>query len=236
MVVEACLGSLYSQNVLLHVLLSLEQELLTTRLEFRLVKPSGIVSLYGMTAGHILAQQPLEQYGFDHVDIHNEGDEEDEGYDSGVEEYELGDTFEGGEEAQDLAITGNTTRPFSQNAQLGRLWPKIGNVFAASNEGTITGQDHDWALIEFVRVADYLPNLLVPSNGEERTAKHRPLKENRKSAEDGSSRKVFLLSGTGGVKSGTLSTSLSFLMMGPAKAFTKTYTLVLPHGSGNCPS
>ena len=186
-----------------------------------------------MTAGHIFAQQPLGQCGSDQLDIH---DEEDEGYDSGEEEYELDDIFEGDEEAQDLATTGNITRTFSQSTQLGPLWPKIGSVFAASNEGTTTGQDHDWALIEFVRVADYLPNLLVPFDREEKTAKHRPLKENGKFTEDGSSRKVFLLSGTGGVKSGTLSTSLSFLMMGPAKAFAKTYTLVLPPGSGNLPS
>ena len=230
LVVEACLRSLCSQNVFLHALLSLEQPLLTTRLESRLIKPSGIVKLYGMTAGHILAQQPL---GLDQVDIHDEGDE---GYDSGEEEYELDDTFESDEAAQDLATTGNTTRTFSQSTQLAPLWPKIGSIFAASNEGTTTGQDYDWALIEFVRVADYLPNFLVPFNREEKTAKHRPLKENRKSTEDGSSRKVFLLSGTGGVKSGTLSTSLSFLMMGPAKAFAKTYTLVLPHGSSKCPS
>ena len=233
LVVEACLGSLYSQNVFIHALFSLEQALLTTSLVSRLIKPSGIVNLYGMTAGHILAQQPLGQYGFDQVDIH---DEEDEGYDSGEEVYELDDTFEDDEEAQELATTGNTTRKFSQTTQLGPLWPKIGSVFAASSEGTATGQDHDWALIEFFGVADYLPNLLVPFNREEKTAKHRPLKENGKSTEDGSSRKVFLLSGTGGVKSGTLSTSLSFLMMGPAKAFAKTYTLVLPPGSSKCPS
>lgn len=196
--------------------------------------------LYGMTAGHILAQQSLGQYNFDQVDFcdeQDEDDEQDEGFYSDEEEYELDDdAFEGEEEVQDMATMGDRTRNVSQSMQLGHLWPKIGCVSAASNEGTITGHDFDWALIDFDRPADYRPNLLVLLDGENGAARNRPLKENGKFTEDGSSRSVFLLSGTGGVKKGTLSTSLSFLMMGPAKAFAKTYTLVLPQGSGKYPS
>ncbi len=168
-------------------------------------------------------QKPLEQDSFDILDVPDEGDEEDEGFYSGEEEYELDDTS-GGDEA------GMRTQTVPQSTPLGDWWPKIGSVSAASNEGTRSGQDLDWALIDFERVTDYRPNLLVLRDHEEAAIK-RPLKENGKSTEDGSNRTVFLLSGIGGVKSGTLSTSLSFLMMGPGKAFTKTYTLVLLHGS-----
>lgn len=189
-----------------------------------------------MTAGHVLAQQSLGQDSFDEVDFCDEENEEDEGFYSGEEEYELDDSFEGDEEVQGLATTGDGTWTDSQSKQLGRLWPKIGCVSAASNEGARTGQDLDWALIEFDKQADCRPNLLVPVDCEEGVARNRPLKVNAKFTEDGSSRSVVLLSGTGGVKKGTLSTSLSFLMMGPAKAFTKTYTLGLPHDSGKRPS
>lgn len=188
-----------------------------------------------MTAGHIIAQQPLGQDSFDQVEYCNEGDEEeeeDEGFYSGEEEYELDDLFEGDEEVQEIATVGDKTCSISQSTQLGRLWPKIGCVSAASNEGMRTGHDLDWALIDFDKPTDYRPNLLVLVGREEEAARNRPLKETKNFTEDGSSRSVFLLTGTGGVKSGTLSTSLSFLMMGPAKAFTKTYTVVLPHGSG----
>lgn len=206
----------------------------------KVVEPSGIVKLYGMTAGHVLAQQSLGQDSFDEVDFCDEENEEDEGFYSGEEEYELDDSFEGDEEVQGLATTGDGTWTDSQSKQLGRLWPKIGCVSAASNEGARTGQDLDWALIEFDKQADCRPNLLVPLDCEEGVARNRPLKVNAKFTEDGSSRSVVLLSGTGGVKKGTLSTSLSFLMMGPAKAFTKTYTLGLPHDSvltaGDCGS
>ena len=185
-----------------------------------------------MTAGHILAQQPFGQDNFDDVDFC------DEGFYSGEEEYELDESLESDEEVQELATTGDGRRTDSQSAQLGRLWPKIGRVSASSNDGTRTGQDVDldWALVEFDKQTECRPNLLVPLDHEEEAPGNRPLKENGKFIEDGSSRSVFLLSGTGGVKRGTLSTSLSFLMMGPAEVFTKTYTLMLPHGSGKCHS
>lgn len=198
----------------------------------RVIKPSGTVTLYGMTAGHVL--EAPGQYGLNQVDNPDEDDDEDEGFYSGEEEYELDDTLGGDEEVQGLVTTANSTETVAQSTQLGGLWPKIGSISATSDKGTKSEHDHDWALINFDRVMDYQPNLLVLSDLEDNFSKNRPLKENGKATEDGSSRKVFLLSGTGGVKTGILSTSLSFLMMGPAKAFTKTYTLILPHGSGRC--
>ena len=199
----------------------------------RVVKPPGIVALYGMTAGHIIAQQPLEGGNLDPVNVQIEEEEEDEGFYSGEEEYELDGVFESDEEVQDSAITGERTQTASQSTPFRCRWPKIGDVSAVSTKSTRTGHDLDWALIEFGDPTDIRPNLIAQSDRVEEPARNRPLKENGKFTEDGSSRTVFLLSGTGGVKSGTLSTSLSFLMMGPAKAFTKTYTLALPNGSGN---
>ena len=46
------------------------------------------------------------------------------------------------------------------------------------------------------------------------------------------SRAVILVSGTGGLKRGNLSLSPSFLILGQAKSFTKTYNLVLHDGTG----
>lgn len=206
----------------------------------KVIKPTGIITLHGMTAGHILAQQPLGQDSFDQVEYCDEKDEEDEGFYSAEEEYELDDSFDSDEEVQEIPTTGDRARSVSQSTQLEGLWPKIGCVSAASNEGTGTGNDLDWALIDFDKPTDYRPNLLTLAGREEKAAINRPLEANENFTEDGSSRLVFLLTGTGGVKSGMLSTSLSFLMMGPAKAFTKTYTVVLPHGSvlnaGDCGS
>ena len=209
----------------------LKHEMLIANFQSRVIKPSGSIMLYGMSAGHILLQQPLGQDSFDEVDY---CDEEDEGFYSGGEDYELDDFYEGDEEVQDSATTGAEIQNVLQSTQLGRLWPKVGCVSAASNDKSGTGTDLDWMLIEFDRTEDCRPNLLVSLNREKEAAGDSQLKENRKCTEDGSTRSVFLLSGTGGVKRGTLSTSLSFLMMGLAKAFTKTYTLVLPHGSGIC--
>ena len=202
-------------------------------MESRVISPSGIVKLYGMTAGHILEQQPPGEDSFDKVSVPDEEDEEDEGFYSGGEEYELDDIFDA-EEVRKLAAMGDKTRTVLQSTQLRPPYPKIGSVFVASYEGERTESDHDWALIDFDRVTHYRPNLLVSLGREHKDSRSRPLKENGKSTEDGSNRTVSLLSGTDGIKSGTLSTSLSFLMMGPAKAFMKTYTLVLSRGSGKC--
>ena len=133
---------------------------------------------------------------------------------------------------QVFATTDDRTRVVAQGTQLRSLWPKIGCISTASIEETGTEHNLDWALIDFDKPADCRPNLLVLLNSEEAAACNRPLKENGKFPEDGSSRSVLLLSGTGGVKRGMLSPSLSFLMMRPAKAFTKTYTLILRHSSG----
>ena len=209
-----------------------EQEILIANFQSRVIKPSGNIMLYGMSAGHTLLQQPLEQDTFDEVDY---CDEEDEGFYSGEEDYELDDVYEGDEAVQDYTTASARTQNLVQSTQLGRLWPKVGCVSAASNDRSGTGNDLDWMLIEFDRTEDCRPNLLVSLDREQEAAGDCQLKENRKCTEDGSTRSVSLLSGTGGVKRGTLSTSLSFLMMGPAKAFTKTYTLVLSHGFGKCP-
>lgn len=202
----------------------------------KIVKPPGIIMLYGMTAGHILAQQPLGNSSFDQVGFcDEEGEEEyeeDEGFYSGEEEFELDDSTEGDEDVQGFATTGDRTRPVAQDTHLGNLWPKIGCIYAASIEETGTEHNLDWALIDFDEPADCRANRLVILGSEEGAASTRPLKENGNPPEDGSSRSVLLLSGTGGIKRGILSTSLSFLMMRPAKAFTKTYTLVMPHGPG----
>ena len=202
----------------------------------KIVKPPGIVKLYGMTAGHILAPQTLGKSSSDQVSVCNEEDEEeDEGFYSGEEEFELDDCFEGDEEVQGFATTGDRTRIVAQGTPLESSWPKIGCISTASMEETGMGHNLDWALIDFDKPADCRPNLLVLLNNEQGAASNRPLEETRKFPEDGSSRSVLLLSGTGGVKRGRLSTSLSFLMMRPAKAFTKTYTLILRYGSGKQP-
>ena len=202
----------------------------------KIVKPPGIMRLYGMTAGHILAQQPLGNSSFDQVGFcDEEGEEEyeeDEGFYSGEEEFELDDSTEGDEDVHGFTTTGDRTRPVAQDTQLEILWPKIGCICAASIEETGTEHNLDWALIDFDKPADCRANRLVILSSEEGAASTRPLKETGNLPEDGSSRSVLLLSGTGGIKRGILSTFLSFLMIRPAKAFTKTYTLIMPHGLG----
>ena len=118
----------------------------------------------------------------------------------------------------------------------GQSWSKIGSIYSTSthiNAGCEplqqTGPDQDWALVSITPDL-YRPNLLNrQSYGTNVVELREFLRVPDKSK---GSRAVILLSGIGGPIRGTLSLSPSFLMLGQAKSFTKTYNLVLHHGAG----
>ena len=114
-------------------------------------------------------------------------------------------------------------------------WSKIGNVYTTSRDlhagpepDQQSGLDQDWALVnippQFCR-----PNLVAahPSGAifVELTGISGELDKSK------GSRAVVLVSGTTGLERGSLSSSPSFLMLGQAKSFTKTYNLVLNDGT-----
>ena len=110
-------------------------------------------------------------------------------------------------------------------------WSKIGSIYSTSRDvharleaDQQSGSDQDWALVN-IEPEMYRPNLLAdqPSRGfyVELTELSGELDKPE------GSRAVLLVSGIGGLKRGSLSLSPSFLMLGQAKSFTKTYNLVL---------
>ena len=109
-------------------------------------------------------------------------------------------------------------------------WSKIGTVYRASRDvGPIhdwkSQPDQDWALINITPDL-YRPNLLAGQPDVELTELSGEVDKSE------GSRAVVLASDIGGLKHGTLSFSPSFLMLGQAKTFTKTYNLRLHGVSG----
>lgn len=91
----------------------------------------------------------------------------------------------------------------------------------------------DWALIDIDGPLLYRPNLLVVADQNHGHSIHGELIElHDKTVDAPGGQPVMVLTGTGGVKEGRLSTSLSFLMLAPGKRLTEAYTLTLCGGSG----
>ena len=149
-------------------------------------------------------------------------DEEDIGINLAVE---MDKAFKGLNSFQDSSL--DTTAQGSQE----QSWSKIGSisstsrdVHARSEPDQQSGPDQDWAL---VNIAPDLcrPNLLANQPPGANMVELTELSGELDRSEG--SRAVILVSGIGGLKRGSLSLSPAFLMLGQAKSFTKTYSLLL---------
>ena len=116
----------------------------------------------------------------------------------------------------------------TQDNQLEEYWSKIGSIYSTSRDKE-SGPDQDWALVNIDPYL-YRPNLLADKPSGANMPELTKLSGELDNSEG--SRAVILLSGIGGPKRGMLSLSPSFLMMGHAKSFTKTYNLLLHHDPG----
>ncbi len=120
----------------------------------------------------------------------------------------------------------NTTQDSQEQS-----WSMIGSIYSTSRDvharpgpDRQSGPDQDWALVNIDR-ALYRPNLLADQPSGANIVELTELSGGLDKSEG--SRAVVLVSGVGGLKRGSLSLSPSFLMLGQAKSFTKTYNLVL---------
>lgn len=176
-------------------------------------------TLYGMTAGHIIARNRLEE---------DNGKESDGGESDGEEEtFELDLTPE---ENQEACPTRDLPSDVGHSAH---LWSEIGVVSDASRHCYTENCNRDWALVRIYDPSFYRPNLLVARNTSQLNHTKKQLREpSGELIPTGPDRDVFVMSGISGFKRGRLSSSPSFLMLAPGKSFTKTHDLALYGGSG----
>ena len=189
---------------------------------------------YGMTAGHIVNRLPMEESEQDDSSDHEDSEDQEsidtESEDSQTSEGEHGwgpgVELDGVHDELDVAVQSSPVLVERPGYQIS--WPLKGHVSVASDP--TYEPDLDWALLEFDdRGTMDWPNIFS-------WADHRlsgPLKElDVVPTETDPDRRVVLVSGIGGLKPGTLSTSVSYLNMGRTKASTETYTLLLSPNVG----
>ncbi|RSL51317.1 hypothetical protein CEP53_008473 [Fusarium sp. AF-6] len=195
----------------------------------------GEIRLYGLTVGHVLLDDSdndlaLDDWDFQFSDSESE-DEPDEVIEPKPEETE---SLPGMDDSQ-LASEGNHG-PFASWAS--STMSKIGYIAKDSLTQIATpnmmGEDaggyYDWALIEMKQLK---PNLIRPRklpNGEIRgkdIGSGDLLMPTTPPCSNGKRQSVTLLSGSGGLKQGSLSPLPSRLLLGPGNAFVDTLILNL---------
>ena len=197
--------------------------------------------LYSMTAGHVLRPKALENAKLDSTSL-----DEDEVVRQAIDddEYERSDAEEFVLEEDDLDLevfpehsNEQQEHVFPQGgeetAQSKDLWWTIGQIPSFSDDDFPHDPGLDWALITFRDPFLYRPNLFssLHNNTESWEVQFNPKKEYSIKADAGS-RSVFLISGEGAPQRGSISTTMSYLMVSPATKFLKHFTLTMKDKSG----
>ncbi|KAK4691824.1 hypothetical protein P7C71_g5262, partial [Lecanoromycetidae sp. Uapishka_2] len=181
--------------------------------------------LYGMTAGHVVTEEPILEEEDLEPDKEDDSDDEEQGFQD-EEELQLEvdiDLDEG------LGVHGVGTEPTGSNSwqhtrQEGP-WPLIGHISAISDAAT--GPDLDWALIDFDNIAaQLLSNVFTIPGSDPRISRDLQALACEPMMDD-PDRDVVLVSGSSGLKPGKVSTTTSYLNMGHSKRSAETYNLSL---------
>lgn len=192
--------------------------------------------LYGMTAGHIIAQEPMFEDNDFECDEEAVSDEDEQSLpDEDRFELDLGFDEDQGPRDVDTEFSDPTDW---QSVQHRDSWPLIGHVHVTSDP--TSGPDLDWALIDFDKTAlqSQSNTFTFPGSDTQVSRELRALA--CEPTVDDPDRDVVLVSGSGRIKPGKIATAASYLNMGLSKECTETYTLTLRHGSmldpGDCGS
>jgi hypothetical protein len=185
----------------------------------KVLNKEGGHALFGITAGHFLAQEQYEEdrEGQDEFEDDLEDDFSDEG-----DAFELDLTSLETELLMEGDIPFGRAETPGESEQIPGSWPKIGHVHKASQDGLQDRPNLDWALITIENQSLYLPNVVMT---------HEVTRFSFPSM-TGSERKVVLATAISQSESGTLSRSWSYLMLAPGKSLVRTYLLTLSDNKG----
>ncbi|KAL2679039.1 hypothetical protein Neosp_009795 [[Neocosmospora] mangrovei] len=209
----------------------------------------GDIKLYGLTVGHVLWSDSDNDLGVGTTTKDGAeplGSSELELSDSESEDEPDGETEQEPEEAESLPAMENSQLSLGGNHDTPTSWasPELGKIGCISEDslhtriatpntmGEDAGRYYDWALIE---MEQHKPNRIRPrklSNGAIQGEEVRSgdlLMPVRPPCVDGKRQSVTLLSGSGGLKRGSLSPLPSRLLLGPGDVFVDTLVLSLDH-------
>jgi hypothetical protein len=177
----------------------------------------GSHDILGITAGHFLRQGSYDDA--DDSETLTDGSDDtfsDDGY-----EFDL-----------DIDTTTNSEHGLEQErpaTTIARTWQKLGIVYESSQDTVETARNLDWALIRIESPELYLPNAILGH----KIVRSSPAYSNSAEAEAIlSDKKVKLITGESGSRSGILSWSWSYLMLFPGDILTRAYSLTLSDNQG----
>jgi hypothetical protein len=183
------------------------------------MKKDGELTMFGITAGHFLAQEQYEE------------DEEDQDEMSG----DLDDDFSDEEDAFEFDISSLETESvitsdpnfgevetIDESRQIPGSSVKIGHIYIASHDDLQDRPNLDWALFAIENQSFCLPNLIMK----------RDVTQISFTIAISSKRKVVLATAISRPMSGMLSESWSYVMLAPGKSLVRSYLLTLSDNKG----
>lgn len=108
--------------------------------------PDATEKLYGMTAGHVITEEPFYEGSNPGSDEEEDNDEDEESL-LDEDELEIELAFEGDQDRGDVGTEVSGPREM-QSVRL--QWPLIGRISVAFNPNA--GPDLDWALVDFKNI------------------------------------------------------------------------------------
>lgn len=200
-------------------------------------------TLYAITAGHIIHQEPIPDYksaagrdGDDDNDAPGNESEDEEDLFLQSEAFEIDLDGEEPCEEQEIRIASSTSGAIQPAGTVSASSSRIGFIALSSHLAPNEGFNTDWALVELYDRSQYAPNLLShPDTAEvielRFQQKLRPPRKRNVTKE-----RVIVLNNTQNnthtFARGVLSTFSSFFLLEPAKRLIQTHTLTLDEGSG----
>ena len=203
----------------------------------KIIHPEKGSELYGMSAGHVLANmtyqeeeaaEEVQNDGDDDIEESNPEEEEEE------EEYELDLEFgdDDDEDSQEPSCGRDLPTNLKNEAPHEAPWSKVGHVYMSSYDLQGDAGNLDWALIGLEDRSLYRPNLLVTSSTDPKFRFSTELTEPTSDINGAQSdRPVALLNSFSGLKNGILKQNSSYLMLAPGQSFTRTHDLKFTDGS-----
>ena len=194
--------------------------------------------LYAMTAGHVAKSVQLEEQEIDTsytlVDSCLDRDIDDEEYFLDKDEFwpDEDPCRAAPQTCQDLNSEEETIPGLLTPSTEDCSWWRIGRISTTSRNEESSGSDVDWSLISLHDPFLYRPNVLLYSNAAAPISLTDTLSKKEQGAMLGASdRSVVVIGGMSGSKRGTISSTWSYLMLAPAKSFSKHLTLTFLDGS-----
>ena len=105
------------------------------------------------------------------------------------------------------------------------FWRKIGSVISTSDNVHRDGANLDWALVELKNSTLHYHYMIVRSLLGPKALSH-------DLAENESEKSVYFTGGVSGLGRGTLSGTMSYILLTPGTNFTRVYSLALTEGTG----